>query len=544
MNIAGQCLQWLTAKGYRTLLFFFALVCLLYLPSYYAKFTSDFITWTFHYDQQGPAGLLNDFDDPSLKYMYHILMYGGYRLFGTYPLGWYIACNLLHAFNATLLLVFVRKLLQHLKIDRRWLPLTAALFFLVSPYQTEAVVWAAAIHFLFASAMVLLSLISLMRFFEHRSGKRLWGIFLPFLFGLFATEASFILPLLLCALTVLLAMKSDLHIPAGKTALTILLPAFLMLAGFVALTYLRFGNPVGHYGTAMHLNINLSYIGVNVLKYFLKFVCWFRYLPISHRGFSRYMDQGMNGAYVLIVLGVIAVVLLVLLRRMRFKASLLVFFLFSFLIALLPVINLETLFIKDIQSDRYGYLPSLFFYPVAAAAIHFIFRGWLRHTLVLLYLVLSMVCLNDALQKWRFAGKMIDNLIRTFPHPATGRIFILNVADTYCGAYCLRMGLQHTISRQYSPELAGRINILGNYNMYAAVDSVKVTPAGPDTYEVQVSDWGGWIWGMPEGDSPKYKVVTDGSGLHYTVRFKDLKPDDLILYQAGKEWRYVHRTGQ
>jgi len=540
MNFAGKGLHWLTAKNHRIFFFFLALAGLLYLPSLDAKFTSDFIFWSNRYDKQGAAGLKTGFGDPSLKYMYHLLMYGCYRLFGTHPLGWYLICLGLHALNATLLQVLLRKILQHLQIARPWLPLTAALFFLLSPYQTEAVVWAAAIHFLFASVMLLTALIALIRFWETGALKALAGLFIPFGIGLFATEAIFVLPLLLCCLTALFVLRSALKIPLGKTILWALLPSFLMVAGFVGLTYLRFGNPVGHYGAAMHLNTDLSYIGVNCFKYFLKFVLWFRYLPFSHAAFLDYLDKDMNGVYVLLALGIVLFLCLLLLKKTGRKGMLLWFLFFSFLAALLPVINLETLFVKDIQSDRYGYLPSLFFYPFAAAAISFLFGGWLRSLVASLYLIASIICLSNAVQKWCFAGEMIENLVRTFPHKASGRVYILNLVDTYGGAYCLRMGFDVKLTRKYGNNLPD-ITSLAHYTMYAPADSVSVVPKGNNTYEVRAGGWGGWLWGMPLGDSPEYEVTTDGSTRQYTIRFKDLKPEDMILYQAGPEWRVLSR---
>lgn len=538
MDLISRFLSWITDKWWRLLLFFFICISVAYLPAYHSKFTSDFLSWVSAYDKTGIKGLPDNFNDPSLKYTYHVLMFGIYRLFGFNPLGWYIIFNMMHAFNGYLLYVMLRKLLKHLSLASPYIPVLSSLFFLFSPYQTETVVWAAAIHFLFVASMILIAMISLMRYMESEGKKIfLWGIFIPFAFGLFATEAIFILPVLLGALGILLWIKGDLSFPLRKILLTVVMPAALMLSGFILLTYLKFGNPVGHYGTEKHLNIDLSLIGVNYLKYILKFLFLFRYIPLDTGSVIHYIETGFQGTFIIVILGLLAGSALVMIKKISRKTSLLCGLFFFFLIALIPVINLETPFLRDMQADRYGYIPSLFYYPLFISMVMLLPRT-ARKTVIILFAMLNLICLADAIRKWQFAGRLMKNLVDTFPYQAKGKVYILNMVDNYCGAYCFRHGFKESLQYRYGAG-TDSIIIVATYNMYSVADSVKVAPKQNDSFEVVSCDWGRWFW-VQRAHPEHYNLETDAGAFQYMLHFKDLKKEDLILYQAGKEWHYVH----
>jgi hypothetical protein len=120
-----------------------------------------------------------------------LYMYLLFRLFGFNPDGFHYAHNLLHAANAVLLFLIVRK------IGKVWrVAFVAALIYAVLPNYCIAVFWHAAVDPL-SGFFYLLTILLWTRFLDTQYAHNYALAFLAFVFALFSKEIAIFLPLFL-----------------------------------------------------------------------------------------------------------------------------------------------------------------------------------------------------------------------------------------------------------------------------------------------------------------------------------------------------------
>ncbi|MBK8562394.1 MAG: hypothetical protein IPN76_03370 [Saprospiraceae bacterium] len=279
---------------------FLVLVHLLYARTWQAGFVSDFTGFLHRIDGASLQGVWDCFGFPALHQVTNFFLFCFVKWFGVGGIGWYFVFTSLHVANGFLGFVLAKKIFEkHDHTCPETPAFMASLLFLLSPYQVEVVVWRVCFNFLFCTLTMLGSLLLWMKYCEAKLLRHLlWSLGL-FVVGLFTFELAVVLPVLLLPLTpkgepnfvhsgvnpnflksrILFVRWSPFKcFGSGKG----LVPYFLLLTAYFLLNKLLLGGWAGHYGEATHLNFDLRLIASNCLKYFSKYLLWWR--EWSHNG--------------------------------------------------------------------------------------------------------------------------------------------------------------------------------------------------------------------------------------------------------------------
>jgi hypothetical protein len=306
------------------------------------------------------------------------------------------------------------------------------------PYHTEAVVWYSAKSYIIATFLFLISFICYLKYKETGKKKHIIISFTAFALSLFTKEITIVFPLIILLFELTSGQKD------AKRKRILIGYFFSMILIYLLIRYFALGALIGGYNEEVHLNLNFKMLAYNYFLYFLKFFALFRYLPVHSALF-----------YLFIVIFFVVLFVLFVKRMMdnkdsyKAKLMLIAVLILSFMILLLPVINLETTSLTQVQSDRYGYLPSLAAVFIIAVFIEFLsgnrkFKNIVYACLVIIFTYFTI----NTNRLWHDAGLKAEKIVNSIIKQATTStkdIYIVNVPDNFKGIYMFRGGLKEAI---------------------------------------------------------------------------------------------------
>ena len=519
-----------------------SLVHLFYFPTWNAGFVTDFSGLAERIEGGNFSDILNCFGFPALQQVLNFFLFIFYKAFGIHPLPWYLIFTSIHALNSWLLLQVGQKILKQFQIKNAFsISLMASLFFLLSPYQTEVLVWRVCFNFLFSTLMILLSLWNLLFWVENQQPWHFIGLHLCFLLALFTFELAFALPLIGLLYLLLWVMVKEANHSLFPLFLKISLPQFGAIGAYFLLTKITLGTWVGHYGSSVHLKFQLSQILGNCFRYLGKFSFFTRYLEHSWKEkiFQLFNDSIWLSLFVL--LGVVIVGFTAFqFRRLPAKWLLFIFFLLAFFIALLPVINLYFNYLLFIENDRYGYLASLFFCFALVLLLSFLPR-WLFYSTGAAFLLCSGLLLWKTNQYWQASTKVYYGLLNSFDNYEKEEVYLLNLPDNLKGAPIFRdfSGQSKAFAdalkyiRQEAYE--GKVYEVAQYNMTRMTNGVEPKIDSTGQIKVSFKQYGNWWWRKGQGasnyETEQFKFTNQGQS--YLLELKEIAPNAAFLYQEG-----------
>jgi hypothetical protein len=149
-------------KHYLALFLVFEIITLyLYFPIRHAGFVHDGIGIAAEQLQfiNYRDGLQQLFKDRSLHPVFQSVLYFFFQVFGVKSSVWYLFEATIHAFNAYLLHYFFNTYFHKNQIKNgQNIAFLGALLFLISPYQTEVVVWKVTLHYLIVINLTLINM--------------------------------------------------------------------------------------------------------------------------------------------------------------------------------------------------------------------------------------------------------------------------------------------------------------------------------------------------------------------------------------------------
>ena len=262
-------------------LLFSAIALFLYFPAAKAGLVYDFIDWTTIYFANGIHGFKQLFGDMGMHPLYHLIFFGIYKMAGLNWLVWFVIFLLLHVLNAFLSFKLFSRLFEKIQINNAsQIALFGSILFLISPYQTEAVVWKATIHYLTATFCILLALVFLLKYLETPANKYLWAVYICQFVALFSLEIGFSIPLLSLIMFVWCNARRE---PIVKSVTKVFLPQAVVMGIYFVSTKFFFGKWIGHYGAATHLNFSVALLTAALNKYLLKFIFFFQFVKYERR---------------------------------------------------------------------------------------------------------------------------------------------------------------------------------------------------------------------------------------------------------------------
>ncbi len=524
------------------------LTLVLYYPTRYAGFTSDFTGWQENFETQGVAGIPRAFDYHGLHHVFLAIYYTLYRLFHIRGIPWYLLFALFHALNAALMYRLFRHLFARLEIPSgRQVALMGTLFFLVNPFQAEVLVWKTCLHYLMALFFLLTVLWEEVRYLESGQVRHLYIAHLVFFVSLFSLELSYVTPLFSLAL-VLFVHSTYVAKALRQSLVRVVAPQFVLLALFFGLNKLVLGEIVGHYGTERHLLLKPTDFLAGIYRYTLKYVTFGRFWDF-HKEMKMYdfVSQPVFVWPVTALLVVLFVRFLLTWQQRKARTQVAWFLAAGWVIGLLPVANLFFTVLLLGNNDRYGYYASGFLLTLFALGLYGIRYRPLRNALLSAWLITNVVLQQRLAYIWRVNGVLHDELLANFDFPPDENILILSLPDDNNGLLLFRMysstGVLVDDLRYHSGKVhRGEIRAVAMYNVMDLGDGVQVIARDSTTLEVFFKQWGNWWWmetlGAPrqmENDLFKFKLIPGG----YRLTFKRPPDEYTLIYQDGLEWQVV-----
>ena len=393
-----------------------SLICIIcYLPFANIGFLSDDFTFLHHYQSEGWGMISSNFYDAFFIPITHL-----------------IQLILLDVFNQSAFLIHITQIILHLYIAiliyriafenlnfKSYSSILSSIFFILIPYQSEAIFWFSSIGY---QCCLVFTLLAIRSYFKNQ----LLSYCLFFIFSILSKEIGYTIPLFIYGFSYFKMQKSK--------NLYLLYSFFIVILSLI-IRYLFLGELVGGYGEITHLNFQLTSLLKVIGGYFIKFISFSRYAPSS----------GLLILQCVIIISILTPIILHHIKNQEFKKMGL--WLFIFCVCILPVINLEITSIKMIQSDRYGYFASVPIVLFYGSAVSF-----LKNKMKMVITVLSvstfffMSILNN--QKWIGASSLAENYLSELSKVLSNEknVFLINVPDNFKGVYVLRNGVKDYLS--------------------------------------------------------------------------------------------------
>ena len=331
------------------------------------------------------------FGFPALNQISVFLFYVLYQFFLTNGFGWYLVYCLLHAVNAFLLFKITQRVLVMFEIDKlnQYVAVVGSLFFLISPYQSEVLVWRACQNYLLATCFIFCCILNVLKYIEQPSKKYLFSVYAFFFLSLFTFELSLLTPILIA----MLIISRHFFIPKFTNLFSILkvlvLPQIIAIGGYFCLNRLVFGQWIGHYGAATHLNFKVELIISNSQKFLIKYLGFVRFFSHDFKtAIFNFIDANASIGFTILFLGMIVLMINSIKKRKK-ATGLIIILILLFFIGLLPVLNLYFYHLQYLENDRHGYFASAFIYIALALTFNQLPKV-LGKFLIASYLMLSL----------------------------------------------------------------------------------------------------------------------------------------------------------
>ncbi len=534
-------------SGVAILLLNFFLAGLFYLPSLHSKFVYDINMHFVAYEKYGIAGFWSCWGENTIRWGINCVNYVIWRLFGASDIVWFTVFIFFHALCATLLYRFLHYILQRIFFTYAFpAAFISMLLFLLSPFHSETVVWGATLFYITFTASFLGIMLCFVRYAETPRPRYLVILYLLYLFEMVTFEVFLIVAVLSVILYLLLQYTGSLSLTVRRLVTVFVLPQIAVIGLYFLWNQLRIGQIVGHYGASTHFHYDTWLFTSNFTKYLLKFS--YAHLFLSYHIRDKVYEhlshhQVLIPILIFYILSVIAMVYNFF-RRNTNPAWRIVILLFAlFFITLLPVLNLLFQYNKDIEQERYMYVPALFFYAGLTIAFFQVFRR-AAYAFMLIALCISVFFLHRNVYYWQENGKIFNSLIADYRWPDAKRIFILLNGDNYRGAYMMRdmpeSAFAEMLHVQRHIDIADNSYDLLQFNVLNPQDSCYHEIVDSSTVKITFAQWGNWFWyksyGAASYDSTLYKVTIDEWNHSFTAQFKDKQPGDVYIYQAKDKW--------
>jgi len=517
------------------LLFYFFLTLVLYGPSYGTMLIDDGISGLWEIEHSGKSWLDSYGFDSFYHGHYSLLIFLKW-LFGLNPLGWFIVFAFLHALNASLIKLFFEKLYKAFGFGNAAsrIAYAGSAFFLISPYMTENVNWAATGHY--AISLLCLLLMSIMALDLLYGVKRnLALIFLIFFISLFTHEISFLFPIFLGLLLIVLGMK-DSRTSWKKLLPKIVGPQFVLIGIYLLLLKWKRGTFIPHYGGQEGFWSSFLEMPSLLAKYLLKLLGFVHFFSVQRRDAIYNVFENPMLAFLLIV----AVLLLFFFLLKKSRKSLMLFGLLSvsFILFLLPALRLYFTEVVRLENARYSYFAFVFLAQLIALVIFSRKSPW-AWTLFGVYAAISVGLLVHNVNDRAESGPLHAQYLAELNKKIVPNAYLLNVPASQKGAYMFRARGRLAIAYEmnYNQKLPEGVEEVCSYVGVNALDSFEVKQIDDSTYHVQNLNPGSWFMvdglGLSDFETEDYSLKTDEWG-GYTLKFRTLPIPRLFIFSKGK----------
>lgn len=528
----------LSFKNVIFLLLILCLTWLVYSPIAGSAFVSDVTGWFLAYERDGWNGVIHSFGDKSLHHCYHLATFLLYKVSPHASLVWKLAFVFFHGLNAWLLWLFTNNLLRSFHYKNASIAATfAAFLFLFNPYHPEAVSWAATLHYLLATALILFILYILVS--KKLGASTLLIIHTAFFVALFTLEIALSVPFF----TVVLLFAPSSTFKTSKSTLfsKVLLPQMFFVVVYFILNKVILGSWIGHYGAEKHLNLPITFLASNYAKYFCKHFAFSQFwsYPLKEKLYV-FLEQKRIARLLLVAYIVFPSIAFLFKSRLPKKVGAISVSILLFMFSLAPVISLFFTYLVLNEGDRMSYLAGAFA-SLTFVAILFSFHRYVAIALCCLLLFFSADFLKQNIHSWKGAIAISKGLVSSFKCDAQKEIYLLTLADNLSGAYIARSFAGNQNFRDllniHHKGCRSKIYEVLNFNMNHLSDCTKVEVLSQQQFRISFAQEGNWFWyngiGASSYETEMYKVDIDQWNASYIFSFKGNVDNAMFMYQCG-----------
>lgn len=543
---------------YKNILFqqyccFLILTLIMYFNTSQAGFVTDFLGWQSDFDNNNAWAVING-DRYNIKSFYHfthILMYAmstAFRLNGT---AWFLLFSSLFALNGLLVFRLFIYLFNKLEIPHSTaIASIGILFFMLSPYQAEVMVWRASFHYLTGFAMMLGFVHLALQYAGNQQLKYwIWAI-LIFFCSIFSLEFFLFTPFVVLILMVFLYLNSAQSFDLKNVLIRFVGIPLSMIVGYFILYRLTHEKWIAHYGFKNHTALFSPESFATYGKYVAKYLGFIRHFKHTTKEtiFGYFSTPSVSWLILIVVLS-ISVLGLVSLKKMNTRNRLIFlnFGLFSLLIT--PVMTLYFSYTLLTENDRYGYMASAFLFMGLALIISKL-PQFFFYSISIIYLCLSTYLLLKTNRNWYKSEKIFTSLVKQYTEGDAAEVLILNAPDNYAGMPMFRVlaeesGMKEAIEIYQRRKLNMRMIDVAQYNMTTPDDGAHIRVDSSNQIMVIFNQWGNWWWRAGKGatnyENDLYKIKFDynGCGNCYQLTFKNNNPRRVLLFQVGNQFKKV-----
>ncbi|HFA50359.1 MAG TPA: hypothetical protein ENJ95_15205 [Bacteroidetes bacterium] len=555
---------------------FFAAVHLFYSKTMNAGFVTDFTGLQERLEGAPFLGFLHCFGFPALHQVTNFFLFIFYKIFGTEPWPWYLVYTSLHVANGFLGYIVAKKVFEKSGIavpppappDESGggiaVPaLIAASLFLLSPYNAEAVIWKVCFNFLFCTFTMLSSLLFFIKYMEGNKRKDFVFSILFFVAALFTFELALALPLIVLVFMFYWreggsgvgrpprrrtpGVVAGVRRLEGRPTPWIAVPFFILSAIYFLMNKIILGGWVGHYGEGVHLNFSIKPIAANYLKYFSKYLVFWREWPhLIKEQLIKTCDTGFI-AYIFLFIGIAIIIAgIVFYKKINNKIKAVGFLWLLFFLALAPVSNLYVAWILHGENDRYGYFASLFFYMGMVALFQY-FNKKIRYVFYAALLGISIFNLIKINNYWSESEKVVHGLLNDFRWENNSEIYVLAFPENYKGIPMFKdfsrkdLSLKGALKYMADKKPKGRFYQVAQFNMFDKNNGLTATVDSGKLIKLSFHEWGSWWWrngigtGAYEREQYDFKPVPKGC----EIKIKKAAEDAVFIFSDGDKWREI-----
>jgi hypothetical protein len=533
-------------KKYIVFIVFYIVTMLLYIESCYSGFVTDFLGFEQNYDK---CGFLHYYDcagNPNFRYLQHAFSYVLYKTVGSDTLIWYILYALAHALTAYFFYLVLVKVLEIFKTrNANSISFIVALLFLVSPYQSEVVVWRVCIQYNTICICLLLSILLLLIDLNNKSWINPVACIVLFVIGLLSIEQVVVMPyfIMLVALAIAIQFKSFENIK--RIIYFYFIPQHIVIGFYFLASKILYGKWIMHYGaTAYNGFISLDTIS-KIFKYFFKYVFLVRFWKHEYK---MLLFDFLSKPSVVIILSISLIVLILWLLNKFIKGSvnsgLFLLLIGLYIVSLSPVIQLYFSTLLLVENDRLGYLSSMFIFGIVVMLLYKLnYRLFISCAIFLI--AINLFYTLKISHYWKRSTQIYNAYLQNFDAYNYQNVYFLGVPDNYKGIWMMRMygydsGIKEALQYRLKKPYNGNMYDVMFFNQVSFDDGMRIEKRNDSTLYVTFTHDGSWFWnqgvGATDYETPQYSVKMEQYG--YSVTFKNFnKENSIILYPDKLKWQ-------
>jgi hypothetical protein len=520
----------------------FIALFLIYFSAHNAMLIDDGISGIWEVKMQGIQGYWKSYGFENFYYGHYGIVALLYFLFGLHALGWYLFFVAMHALNATLLFMVCKKIFSNTNTDGQasLMAMCGSLLFLLSPYQSENIIWAATSHYCVTLFILLFSAYLLIGVMAGKTLKFFLLIHVLFGISLLTLEISFLFPFILAGIFILFKLFKRNKLANGDFLLKLLLPQIVLIFVYCLFHKLLYQTWIPHDRAGHDTIFSFPHVITTLSQQMLKLFGFVHFLEYGYR--ETIYHSLLHWKKVLLALSIIFIALSFFLYK-KGKPQLYtgLFFIIAALLMYAPFMRLYFMFLARIENDRYNYFASVFLFSLLVFVL-FQLPRFIRITLIAGYLIAFVVCLFPVVSARKHSAVLHrEYLSQLNADTVRGKIFLLNVPASCKDAYMFRAEGRLGIAYQtiYDKDIFDKIVQVAWYNAQSEKDHFEVIKLSDSSYQVQIKTPGSW-WmyqsiGASDMEHELYSFKLNEWG-DYILTFKN-KPDhadQILLYDQGR----------